>query len=301
MNNTTVLIKELRQATGAGFLDCKQALAAHHGDVEQAAAFLRKKNLKKAIKKTERPTSEGLVVVKTNTDSVCAVVLNCETDFVALTPDFKVFAHNLADLVLSDAALTTTEDLDTAVFPSNPHQHIHAAINGLIGKLGENIKLGQVVRYTVTPTTVIHSFVHAGAISGYGQDEGRLAVLVELSVADKTTVSEHAIQTIAHDLALHIGSAAPKYISIADIPLEVLVEKQEQLKAQVVSKNKSAVIKEKIIAGRLSKFYRENCLLLQPFSKRDTVSVADWLAAESRGLGTAVSITRFARLAIGTQ
>ncbi len=301
MNNTTVLIKELRETTGAGFLDCKQALAAHNGDVEQATDFLRQKNLKKVAKKTERPTSEGLIVVKANADSVCAIALQCETDFVALTPDFKAFTHNLANLVLADEAITSTEKLATAVFPANPDQNIQAAIQALIGKLGENIKLGQVARYTVTPTTVIHSFVHAGAISGYGQDEGRLAVLVELDVEDKTAVSDQTAQTIAHELALHIASAAPKYVSAADIPKDILADKQVQLQAQVAAENKPAAIKDKIIAGRLDKFYRENCLLLQPFIKDDTLTVADWLEAESAGVGTAVTIKRFTRLDIDTQ
>ncbi len=322
MNNTTVLVKELRQATGASFLDCKQALVAHDGNYEQATTFLWQKNLNKAAKKADRQTSEGLIVVKTNETSVSMVGLNCETDFVALTPDFKAFAHQLADIVLVDESLTNAWKLATAtstssgqaVFPTNPTQTVQDAIQALIGKLGENIQLGHAARYTATETSIVHGYVHAGAIDGYGQDEGRLGVLVELGIGDKTavstssghTVSEQTSHTIAHDLALHIASAAPKYVSIADIPAEVVTEQTEQLWAEVADENKPDAIKEKMVAGRLNKFYQQTCLLEQPFLKDDSLSVAEWLIAKgdevetatSTSSGQAVSVLNFTRVAI---
>ena len=306
MNNTTVLVKELRQATGASFLDCKQALVAHDGNYEQATTFLRQKNLNKAAKKAERQTAEGLVVVKTNETSVSMVELNCETDFVALTPDFKAFTHQLADLVLADESLTDVGKLETAtsassgqaVLPTNPTQTIQDNIHALIGKLGENIKLDHVARYTATETSLVHGYVHAGALDGYGQNEGRLGVVVELGIGDKTAVSPETSHAIAHDLALHIASAAPKYVSIADIPAEVLAAQKEQLRADVANENKPDAIKEKMIAGRLHKFYQQTCLLEQPFLKNDSLSVADWLIAEGDEVGTAVTALNFTRVAI---
>jgi elongation factor Ts len=316
MNNTTVLLKDLRQATGASFLDCKQALVAHDGNLEQATAFLRQKNLKKAAKKADRQTAEGLVVVKESADRVALVALNCETDFVALTPDFKAFTHQLADLLLVDESLTNAEKLATAVFPTNPAQTVQDAIQALIGKLGENIQLGGVARIIATETSLVHGYVHAGTIDGYGQDEGRLGVLVELGIGDKTAVSASSgqavspetSQTIAHDLALHIASAAPKYVSIADIPAEVLAKQMAQLRAGVADENKPDAIKEKMVAGRLNKFYRQNCLLEQPFLKDDGLTVAEWLLEKSDKMGTvtstssgqAVTVRNFTRIAIDT-
>jgi len=310
MNNTTVLVKELRQATGASFLDCKQALVANDGNYEQATTFLRQKNLNKAAKKADRQTTEGLVVVKTIETSVSMVELNCETDFVALTPDFKAFTHQLADMVLADASLTDAEKLATAtwassgqaVSPANTTQTVQDAIQSLIGKLGENIKLGHVARYTATKTSVVHGYIHAGAIDGYGANEGRLGVLVELEIGDKTAVS----RTIAHDLALHIASSAPKYVAIADIPAEVLAKQEEKLRAHVVDENKPDAIKEKMVAGRLAKVYQQNCLLGQPFLKDDSLTVAEWLQekgdemgmATSVGSGQTVSVLNFTRVAI---
>jgi len=307
MNNTTVLVKELRQATGASFLDCKQALVANDGNYEQATTFLRQKNLNKAAKKADRQTTEGLVVVKTIETSVSMVELNCETDFVALTPDFKAFTHQLADMVLADASLTDAEKLATAtwassgqaVSPANTTQTVQDAIQSLIGKLGENIKLGHVARHTASETSIVHGYVHAGAIDGYGQNEGRLGVLVEVAFGDKT---------IAHDLALHIASAAPKYVSIADIPADVVAKKTAQLRAEVADENKPDDIKEKMVAGRLNKFYQQDCLLEQPFLKDDSLSVTEWLNAKSNETGTAtsagsgqtVSVLNFTRVAIDT-
>ncbi|MBE2220882.1 MAG: translation elongation factor Ts [Anaerolineae bacterium] len=299
MNNTTVLVKELRQATGASFLDCKQALLAHDGNYEQATAFLRQKNLNKAAKKAERQTTEGLIVVKTNETDVSMVALNCETDFVALTPDFKALAHQLAELVLADKSLTDAGELATApstssgqaVLPTNPTQTVQEAIQALIGKLGENIKLGAVARYTTIETGIVHGYVHAGAIDGYGADEGRLGVLVAVAVGD---------ETIAHDLALHIASAAPEFIAIADIPAEVLAEHKAQLWAAVADENKPDAIKEKMVAGRLNKFYQQNCLLEQPFLKDDSLTVAEWLQKKGDEMGTAVSVLNFTRVAIDT-
>jgi len=295
MNNTTVLIKDLRQETGAGILDCKQALQAHNGNYEQAAAFLRQKNLQKVVKKAERQTAEGLIIIKANEDTVCLVELDCETDFVALTPDFKMFTHHLADLALTDGALTTVEKLETAVSPVTPNQTIQNAIRTLIGKLGENIKLGNVAQYRATEVTVVHGYVHAGAVSGYGPDEGRLGVLVELGLEDKTAVSNEICQAIAHELALHIAFAAPKYVSIADIPADVLAQEQERLWSEVAAENKPDAIKEKMVAGRLNKFYGQHCLLAQPFLKDDSLTVAEWLARQSKVVGTAVSVTGFVR------
>ena len=306
MNNTTVLVKDLRQATGASFIDCKQALVAHDGNVEQATAFLRQKNLKKAAKKAERQTAEGLIVVKANKTDVSMIALNCETDFVALTPDFKAFAHQLADLVLADESLTDAGKLTTAVFPTNPAHTIQDDIQALIGKLGENIKLGYVARYAATESSIAHGYIHAGTIDGYGQDEGRLGVLVALGIGDKTTcpesaevaVSDQTSQTIAHDLALHIASAKPKYVAIADIPAEVLAAQKEQLRADVAHENKPDAIKEKIVVGRLHKFYQQTCLLEQPFLKDDSLSVAEWLVAKGDEVRTAVTVLNFTRVAI---
>ena len=298
MNKTTVFIKDLRQETGASFLDCKQALLAHDGDYEQAVTLLRQKNLSKAAKKAERQTSDGLIIVKANADAVALVELDCETDFVALTLDFKTFIHRLVEMVLADGALIDVGRLANAVHPATPNQTIRDAVQSLIGKLGENIKLAAVARFASTDNSVVHGYVHAGSINVYGPNEGRLGVLVEVGLADETAVATKTSQAIAHDLALHIASAAPKYVTTADIPIDVLAEQREKLLAQVAGINKPGNIKEKIVAGRLNKFYEQNCLMAQPFLKDDSLTVAEWLAEQSKVVGTAVSVIRFTRAEI---
>lgn len=298
MNKTTVLIKDLRQETGASFLDCKQALLTHGGDYEQAVSFLRQKNLNKAAKKAQRQTADGLIIVKANADAVALIELDCETDFVALTPDFKALAHLLADMVLADDGLVDVERLATAVHPAHPNQTIQETIQAFIGKLGENIKLAAVGRYAAAGNSLVHGYVHAGAINGYGANEGRLGVLVAVEIGDETAVAPEIGNAIAHDLALHIASAAPKYVTTADIPTDVLAKQRERLWRQVADEDKPDSIKEKIVAGRLNKFYKQNCLMVQPFIKDDGLTVTEWLAEQSMVVGTAVFVARFARVEI---
>lgn len=226
------------------------------------------------------------------------VELDCETDFVALTPDFKALAHLLADMVLADAELTSVERLETALHPTTPQQTIQETIQTLIGKLGENMKLTAVNRYAAASNSLVHGYVHAGAINGYGPNEGRLGVLIEVEMGAETAVVTPMIQAIAHDLTLHIASAAPKYVAITDIPAAVLTKQREKLLTQVEDIDKPDSIKEKIIAGRLNKFHTQNCLLAQPFLKDDSLTVGEWLAEQSAVVGTAVTVTQFTRAAI---
>ena len=293
MNNTTMLVKELREQTGASFLDCKQALVAHDGDLEQATLFLQEKNLNKAAKKAEREAAEGLVIVKGNENTAVLVELNCETDFVALTPDFKALAHRIADLVLADDSLTDAAKVETSVFPTT-NQTVQHAIQSLIGKLGENMKLGNAARFEPATNSVVHGYIHAGAISGYDQDEGRLGVIVELAIGNAPA---DIASTIAHDLALHIASSAPKFVAVDDIPGDVLQQQKDELWAEVADVNKPDAIKEKMVAGRLNKFYQQSCLLVQPFLKDDSMTVDEWLNAN---YAEGITVTRFTRAEIDT-
>jgi elongation factor Ts len=300
MTITTAMIKELREATGAGPLDCKKALQDYDGNIEKASEYLRGKGLARAAKKASRETNDGLVIVKSSGNNTCVVEVNCETDFVARTDEFKILAHRVADQLLADASLTDADKLLATDFIDTPGKTIADVIQELISKLGENITIRRLARYTSNEPNIVEGYVHAGAIEGYyGPMEGRIGVLVELGVSDTISADNDALSHMAHDLALQIAAINSIYLSPDDIPDEVMQEKRESLMAQLASANKPDAIKAKIIEGRLNKFYQEVCLLNQAFIKDDSISIETLLQQKSKEIGTLVTINRFIRLEVG--
>ena len=267
---TTARIKELWQATGAGPLDCKKALQANDGDFERAVACLREKGMARAAQKASRETRAGLVIVQAAGDSVCAVQVNCETDFVARTDEFKALAHRAAERVLEDASLTSAARL----LEADLGQPTVDAIRELAGKLGENIAIQRVARYTCNDTNVVQSYIHSGDIDGhYGPAEGRIGVIVELA-RNAAAGDRQALAALAHDLALHIVSANPAYLAPGDLPDDVA--RQE----------------------RLGKFWSQVCLLKQAFIKDENVSIEELLQQASAEIGLQVTINRFTRFEV---
>ena len=265
--------------------------------IDQALEQLRAVGLDKAEKKAERETSEGLIVVERAGDSACALELDCETDFVARTQEFKQFAHQLAGQMLADPTLIDLESVLAAEFVATPGQTVALAIKALVGKLGENVAIGRVARYAAGPGRRVEGYIHVGALEGYGPGEGRLGVLVEVE-AEGATDSE-AVQAVAHDLALQVASGAPRYLAPESIPAEDMAEQRAELDAQLAVENKPAAIQAKILEGRLNKFTQETCLLSQPYLKDESLSVAAWLQQQSEAIGAAVRVVRFDRFALG--
>lgn len=294
MTITTAMIKDLRELTGAGILECKQVLQDNGGDFEKAAEYLRKQGLAVVAKKAGRETKEGLVIVKTAPDAVCAVAVACETDFVARTAEFRAFAHRLADQVLADPALTDAGKVLSTDFVDTPGKTVAAVIQEMVGKMGENILVANVARYRADGA-LVEGYIHVGAVEGYAPQEGRVGVLVELCVAAATP----AARDIVHDLALQIAALKPVYVAQADIPETVLAEKRAELLEQVLAANKPEHVIAKIIEGQLAKFYQEVCLLEQAFIREDDVTVGDWLRRKGEELGAPVGVARFARLSVG--
>jgi elongation factor Ts len=295
------MIKELWEATGAGLLECKKALEASNGDFERAVNFLREKGLAKAANKVGRETQAGLVIVEVSRNSACAVQVQCETDFVARTDEFKGLAHCIADQVLTDASLTDAAKLLAANSIDAPSRSNADRVQELIGRLGENIIVSRVARYAAGGAGIVEAYIHAGDIeANYGPTEGRIGVLIELGVHHVTAASNASLKDLTHDLALHVTSAAPRYLSPDDIPDNVMQQERESWMAQLAGENKPDLIKAKIIEGQLYKFYQQVCLLKQAFVKDDSISIETLLQQKSREMGTLVTIKRFARLEVGT-
>ncbi len=286
---TTAMIKELREATGAGILDSKKALEANDGNLDKAIEYLREKGLAKAAKKASRAANEGVVVAKVDGKSAALVAVNCETDFVARTEDFRTFADGLAAQVLADAGITSVDTMLNAKYAADPAKTVGDAIQETISKLGENIVLRNVARYTLEGAGAIEGYVHLG---------GKIGVLVELGVADASAEGEE-LSALAHDITLQIAAARPQYLTRDDVPADVVAKERSIYLAQLENENKPDNIKARIIEGRLNKFFKEICLVDQPFVKDDSLPISKVIEQVGKKLGTTITINRYTRFELG--
>jgi elongation factor Ts len=289
---STTMIKELREATGAGVLDCKKALEATNGDVDKAVTLLRDKGLAAAAKKSSREANEGRVSVLVNKGAhVGAIVeVNCETDFVARTEEFQSFVDDLTRQVGQQSGPAGVEELLQQPFAADGERTIGEGITELVAKLGENIVLRRFDRIERNGPGLIEGYVHPGS---------RIGVLVQVSVDSEGVAQSPALFDVVHDLALQIAAAAPQFIAVNDIPKATIDAQRAEYEAQLVGENKPDHIKERIVSGKLDKWYEEVCLLSQLFVKESSLTVEKLLAQKSEELGDALSVEGFIRYEIG--
>jgi elongation factor Ts len=265
---TAALVKELRERTGAGMMECKKALVETDGDMDAAIELLRKTGLAKADKKAGRVAAEGKIVEAQAGGKAVLVEINSETDFVAKDENFGAFTNAVAQAALA----LDGEDIDALLAADLDGQTVEEARQALIAKIGENI---QVRRLTALATDgVIGSYVHGG----------RIGVLVELDGGDVE---------LARDLAMHVAALSPAYATADDVPADVLAKEKEILVAQAQDSGKPAEIIEKMVEGRLRKFLGEITLVGQPFVKDGDITVGKLL--EQKG----ATVKGFSRLAVG--
>jgi elongation factor Ts len=255
-------VQALRQSTGAGMMDAKKALEANDGDMEEAAKWLRERGLGKAAERTDRENTQGVVAVATVGNVGAIVHLKCETDFVAGSDQFVGFANDLAALVAEKGEGAVAERT--------------ATLEDLKITLKENIELGRVARIEAADGNVLDSYQHLQGGRGVN------GVIVEVS---------GATQELAHDVAVHVAFARPKYLKRDDVPAEVVEAERVALEAITRNEGKPEAALPKIVEGRLNGFYKDLCLLEQPYAKDDKVSIAQLL-----GSGTVVA---FAQVEIG--
>ncbi len=289
MSISTADIKQLRESTGAGILDCKKALQETDGDIDQAIEFLRKKGLAAASKKSSREANEGLVSAKVNADgSLGALVeINCETDFVARTDDFQNFVETLVQQVMDDPSLTDAETLLAAPSVEDSSKTVQQQLTEMIAKLGENMLVRNVARFDRQGDGLIESYIHIG---------GRVGVLVEMggSSGDNEQFAE-----LVHDLSLQIAAASPRYVSSDDIPADVIDAEKDVYRAQLAEDKKPDNIKERIIEGKLNKWYGEVALLNQEFVKDTSLTIGKLIEQTGKAVGATLTVRRFARFELG--
>jgi len=275
---TAAQVKELREKTGAGMMDCQRALAEANGDLEEAVKILRKKGLSAAAKKAGRTAKDGLVAVALSADGRRAgiVELNCETDFVARTAEYQEFAQALANQAMAEG-LASADAAKAAKCAADPEHTVEQAIAGKIAKIGENILLSRVASMQSGNGMKLGSYIHMG---------GKIGVVVEISSgADEETVK---------DVAMHVAAAEPRFVSRDVVPASVVDEEREIAKAQAAATGKPAQVVEKIAEGKLGKFFEQVCLVEQPFVKNPEQKVGDMLKAKGD-----VVVKQFARFKLG--
>jgi elongation factor Ts len=277
-------VKDLRERTGAGMMDCKKALTDASGNVDRAVTLLRERGLAKAAKREGRATAEGVVAMALGKGAGALVELGCETDFVARTDAFQALARELVAGAAGDAALASAEALAEGTIGSGPvSQRVQAAA----GQLGENIVIKRVARLE-SPGGVVGGYVHAG---------GKLGVLVAL----RTQARGEPVDALAKDLAMHVAAADPTPVAVDrdGVPAELVAREREVFAKQAAQTGKPEKVIEKIVEGRINKFYAEVTLLEQPFVKDPERSVADVIAEAGRTAGADVAVTGFVRFKLG--
>ncbi len=276
-------VKALRDSTGAGMMDCKRALADAEGDVERARELLRERGLSKAGKRAGRETTEGAVVFASKGGRGTLIELGCETDFVAKTPDFQGLASSIAMALLG---ATSVSNLDGALALPLNGSTIDDVVKAAGVKMGENIQLKRVA--TVDVKGVTGGYVHGG---------GKLGVLVAL----ETVLSGDAAEAVARDIAMHVAAHDPTPIAVdrGDVSAAVIDQERKFLTNQALESGKPANVVEKMVDGRMNKFFSENCLLAQGFVKDPDTKVSDLLANAGKAAGAAITVKSFVRFKLG--
>ncbi len=271
---TAEQVKSLREKTGAGMMDCKKVLTETDGDMEKAMELLRERGIAKAAKKSDRIAAEGLVYALVSEDKkVGAVVeVNAETDFVAKNQEFRDFVADVAKQIVekNPADVEALLEQESIVVPGKTVKEV---LTDKIATIGENMSIRRFVRYE-----------SAGLVGSYIHGDGKIGVLVDMPKGD---------DTLAKDICMQIAAARPEYLNETEVPADVLEKEMEILKAQAMNEGKPAEIAEKMVKGRIGKFYSEICLVDQAFVKNPDIKIKDLLAQSG------ADIVRFTRMEKG--
>lgn len=280
-------IKELRQLTGAGFLDCKKVLEQTNGDIDKAVEILREKGLAAAAKKAGRQTAEGIVeaYLSDNGQAGVLVEINCETDFVAKTDNFRSFVQEIAAHICQ-ARPSDLAELEKQPFSPANSIAVGELVKEKIAQFGENISIRRFALINREQTGTIDAYIHG---------MGKIGVLVEVGCETESVADSADFQSLAHDIAMHIAAANPICIAEDDMDPKLVDSERKILLNQAINEGKPREIAEKVVAGRLAKYIKEVCLLEQPFVKEPEISVGQLLAQKGSQFGAAISIRRFVR------
>ena len=287
---TAQQVKELRELTGCGIMDCKKALTECDADIEKAKDWLREKGMAKAEKKASRAAAEGVVASKITADGKKGIIVevNIETDFAAKTDKFVSFVDAVANHIMDTDAADAEALLSTTINGKDVDTFRKEAI----ADIGENISIRRFAKYEINGNGAVTSYIHAG---------GKVGVLVEI-VTDKDDVLSGAeFQQFAKDIGMQIAASNPTWVDKADVPAEAIDRETEIIKNKALAEGKpEKIVNERIVPGQIKNFYSLNCLLQQEFVKsEDNASVESYIADTAKKLGCEISIARFTRFGMG--
>lgn len=304
---TPELVKKLRERTGAGIMDCKRALVEADGDLEKAEIILRKQGIAAASRKESRSTKQGLIgsFISANAKLGALVEVNCESDFVARTEDFQMLTADVAAHIaetkpkvvrleeVTEAERTHIKEhqaLYEQRFAKDQNTTIGELVKTKIAKLGENIAVSRFVVFEVNGDGVVGNYIHTG---------GQIGVLLEVNTSNNGVTQKQEFTTLVRDIAMQIAAAAPQSVSKEDIPKGVLERERDIQRERARGEGKPEKMLDKIVEGRMSKFYEEVSLLEQPFIRDNTVSVGDLIRTAAAKLGGSINVVRFMRYKVG--
>jgi elongation factor Ts len=283
---TAALVKELREKSGAGMMDCKRALSENQGDIEAAVDWLRKKGLAAAAKKAGRVAAEGLIGIASEGTSGGMVEVNSETDFVARNDAFQDYVRNVTKSAL--AAGEDVEKLKTAAYPGGGS--VADALTALIAKIGENMSLRRAAVLKV-PAGTVATYVHSAAAPGLG----KIGVLVAL----ESTGDKEKLTALGRQIAMHIAATNPQALDIASVDPAMLAREKAVLTEQAAASGKAPQVIEKMVEGRVRKYYEETVLLEQVYVVDGETRIKDVIANAAKELGVPVKLAAFRRYALG--
>ncbi len=279
---TAQMVKELRETTGAGMMDCKKALQEAEGNMERAIDLLREKGLSKAAKKSDRIAAEGLVAIEMNADNTVGAIveINSETDFVAKNEDFKTFVKDVAEMALA----TEKEDVAGLLAESHKEGALSEVLNNRIATIGEKLDIRRFEKVSTN-----------GQVAGYIHGGGKIGVLVEL----ETEARDADVLAMGKDIAMQVAAMNPKYVSKDDVDQDYIAHETEILTQQALNEGKPANIVEKMIKGRLEKQLKEVCLVEQTFVKNPDLTIKQLVADVAKKVGSEIKVARVVRFEVG--
>lgn len=276
---SALLVKDLREKTGVGMMECKKALEENSGDMEKAIVWLRERGMSRAAKKADRIAAEGMVhfVIGKNGNAAALLEVNCETDFASKNELFRQFVEETATLAM-DQGIDDVEKLSTVKLASGTT--VDETLKGLIQKIGENMKVRR-VQTVKTPS---------GVVAGYSHMGGKIGTLVALEGAASAPIAE-----VGKDIAMHVAAAFPRYLSRTEVNQAELAQERDIARKKLVEEKKPEAMIEKILEGQMNKFYKEVCLVEQAFVKDPDTSISKLLEKTDKNL----KLTKFLRFQLG--
>lgn len=285
-------VKELRDLTGCGIMDCKKALIEAEGDVEKAKDWLREKGMAKAEKKASRVAAEGVVasVISDDQKTGAIVEVNIETDFAAATDKFKAFVEDVKTQIMT-VKPADIDALKASAMYNDSSKTVELATKEAIADIGENTSVRRFALYEVNGNGAVTSYIHMG---------GKVGVLVEFTVSDDSVIKTDAFQTMAKNIGMQIAASNPSWVAESEVPQAALDRETEIIKNKALEEGKPAqIIETRIVPGQIKNFYKLNVLLDQEYVKDEDKTIAQYIEAESKAMGVEISVARFTRYGLG--